>query len=602
MPKFEVLSEPDKKGNPPKGDAIFYAVDQAAISLLESLTPQEKAHLVPYLRIWRVDPTTGKPRWAGEDDSKPLSPLTLDLTSPPPFGQPVALAERPPASLERFTLQQQQVKGRITVFKLLIRVVIHRPDALPLRLPEGRDSVGSLLHPGMVHAAEFGWSSSTHVKNDLFNGNGLPNKDSRSIVPGRRTIYFQVVSYKFKLQQDGQIYVDIVAMESGLLNLRKWAIGEKKEDVVRIELPDPATLPPRRGLKDYYASEAGKALKERLQKELDAVIRQHASGGRLKLMHFLNFMSDTISDCFSESGYKKVFLRVGLFNSRCGFPSERYGPNEDMKDRSIGDFELPVKEVSQRFANLMKYGQEITVQNVLVPFLQLLSTGAAWSSKSRAKSKVKDPLTGQNLTLQSTPDIFGKVITNGDSIAFFILDAKREYTKISADDYITSDFSPTIPRSQLKEELSKRQVPYVAFGHANSYIKDATFDVNLDPLTQAHLIYQAHKGNLRPDAAEKAGENQPASATKVDAVDPGTLLFRSAIQGDILMLGNFAFDMFATIWLDFGVPQWSGPFALRSLEYSISRGEFTTKVSLIATGADPARAAQRAAKKAQVVG
>jgi hypothetical protein len=592
MAKFEVLTD-DKKGNPLKGESIFYAVDQSAISLMESLTAQEKAHIVPYLRIWRVDPRTGKPRWGAKDDeTKPVLPLTLQFTEPPSFGEPVRHAERPPASLESFVLEQAQEKGRITIFKVTMKIVIHHPDALPLKLPEGRDSVGSLLSPGMVHAAEFGWAASANVKNDIFNGNGLPNAESSSIVPGRRTIYFNIVNYDPTFTDNGEIHVTLTGMESGLLNLRRWSVGEKAPQT--IDLPDPATLPPRRGLKDYYKSPAGKKLKADLQNALNDVIKQNASGGKLKFIHFLNFLADTISNSFKESGYQKIYLRVGKFNERVGVPSARYGPvGKDMKGQSIGDFEIPVSDLRDKFAQLMKQGEEITVQNVLMPFLKIISEGTAWSNKNRPKSKIKDPLTGENLPLQSNPDVFGKIITNRDTIAFFILDAKREFTKISSDDFVNSDFEPTMPRSELKAELAKRQIPYIAFGHANSYIKEPKFNVNIDKLMQAHLIYQAYRGNPRPADAKNAGEITPSSATKVDAIDPGTLLFRSSIQGTIPMLGNFCFDMFATIWIDCLVPQWSGPYAIRNLKYEITRGHFGLSINVIAIGADPVRAALR---------
>jgi hypothetical protein len=64
-------------------------------------------------------------------------------------------------------------------------------------------------------------------------------------------------------------------------------------------------------------------------------------------------------------------------------------------------------------------------------------------------------------------------------------------------------------------------------------------------------------------------------------------MYSSAINGDMTMIGNFVFDVFGMVWLDFGVPIWSGPFTVMEHEDVLDRTGLTTRVTFRADGSDP---------------
>ena len=76
-------------------------------------------------------------------------------------------------------------------------------------------------------------------------------------------------------------------------------------------------------------------------------------------------------------------------------------------------------------------------------------------------------------------------------------------------------------------------------------------------------------------------------------------LWASALQGRITMYGNFAFDAFSQMWLDFGVPIWDNLFVVRGRTHVLTAGSFETIVELYSEQGDPLNA--RALESAQVI-
>ena len=79
----------------------FALAFQEAVDELESITASEKAQSVPYLKIWEIDPGSGKPKNPGKEKSIPKRPLSSQLVEPPHFGAPAgnaAYRERPDVS------------------------------------------------------------------------------------------------------------------------------------------------------------------------------------------------------------------------------------------------------------------------------------------------------------------------------------------------------------------------------------------------------------------------------------------------------------------------------------------------------------------------
>lgn len=571
MAKFEPIED---KGNPGEGTGLFYHVNQKAIEHLERLTAKDKAFTVPYLRMWQVDPRTGRPAFPDIPNSpnQPKRPITLQAIEPPAFGSPTDLSfrERPVFSIDRLSIKSEAFKGRYSIQTMNLRIVIHRPDAIGVP-PDDVDDFSSLIVPGNVHAVEYGWSSAP-ITNPLFNGEGI--NEHPVLIPARKTLYFTITNYNFGMSADRQIKVDIVAHESGMLNLRKFIVGTKSATVNPTDAKEfQYATPDREAQKNFYATDQGKAI---ISKTMKAVqdLRKNLVKGNVLLKDLLNgVFADTIAEAFKESGYKNVKLRYGYCNKRAGKTSKKFG-SADMGDKPIGDFPIPMETVIKVMTNNFKAGLAMTVQNFMTPFVNMLNQVSNWTNEAKARKSDGAPN-------QTTPDVFIKVVPNGDSIGLFLLDAKREFAGVTPDDMNKHFLGPNATPERIREELGKLGIPIISFLKANSYIRECEFQVIGDDKVKAHLIQQY----LGKDARVEG--NKPSVADKKKSVDARNLLYSAAIQGNITTLGNFAFELFGLVWLEFGVNRWDGPFNVRAHEDVISRGVFETKFHLISAGQDP---------------
>jgi hypothetical protein len=205
-----------------------------------------------------------------------------------------------------------------------------------------------------------------------------------------------------------------------------------------------------------------------------------------------------------------------------------------------------------------------------------LNDSRNWTSDGTAKKK-DDPST----PVQSIPEVFIKIVPNGSAIAMYIVDAKREFAGLTEQDDKKFILGPEATKEKIYDKLSDFGVPVISFLNGNSYIKDATFSVEGDPKIKAHFI-QKYYG-----VDKSKNKNQAGAQEKKKSLSAEETLFSAAITGDITTLGNFAFDTFSLVWLEFGVRRWDGPFNVRSREDTISRGVFETKISFVAAGSDP---------------
>ena len=100
---------------------------QKTIEQLESLSAVDIAMAIPYLKITRIDPETRKP-------SADVPPLNVFLQKPPEFGMAMVgkgrFSERPPASLESFSVATKQNYGHIIEQHVEMKIIAHRPSAV----------------------------------------------------------------------------------------------------------------------------------------------------------------------------------------------------------------------------------------------------------------------------------------------------------------------------------------------------------------------------------------------------------------------------------------------------------------------------------------
>lgn len=559
---------------------------QGAVDQLESITAAEKAQAVPYVRIWQVDAATGQPTHAHPDnESEPLAPLNLQLSAPPVFGSSVVdrLRERPPVSLDRISIKTQAPRGVITYQQVEMSFVVHRPDVIFDNPEPGVDNWSSMITPGLVHCMEYGWSASSGVKNGILNGEGYSDLESKppTIIPGRKRLRFVVTNYGFKISPDGQIQVNITAYEEGEFNLRQAILGTKEvknleKETRQVTGPDGVvTTVPRYDPKELY-TEAGRRVVKALQDRV-AGLRGNRTRGNDELVKFSTFadlvLAPTIEEALNEIGFTKVKLVMGDFNKRAGQPDKKYRLKYTGDSAYIGDFEMPLRDIEKTFNDTLKTGEQITLYNFINKFLGVFRDQRTWDRKNTKTDDGK-------MHLSKIPHVMVRTQMNPTqrSAVFSIVDIEREFTKLSDSE---RKFSPGVARSEIRDYLRSKGIPVVSFVRGNSYIQDANFDVTTDDKIKGILM----RRYLQP---AREGVTDPSIRQKFKTpVDPREVLYSSAIQGDVTMLGNFVFDLFGLVWLDFGVSRWDGPFSVREREDLIDRTGFSVRISLIAEGSDP---------------
>ena len=151
----------------------------------------------------------------------------------------------------------------------------------------------------------------------------------------------------------------------------------------------------------------------------------------------------------------------------------------------------------------------------------------------------------------------------------------------NSDDFIGTSGS----RSDLKKKLRDKKIPYISMLKGNSYMKEPTFEVNNDEMAKAIQAIRVFE-NLRKTRSDLTGS--PEIEGKFgSAPEPSQFIYSGSIMGNITMIGNFVFDPFSLIWIDFGVNAWSGLFNIMDKEDTIERGEFITRIRVMSESNDP---------------
>lgn len=576
----------------PTGSKPFVPSSQGAVDQLESIMPSDKAQSVPYVLLWEIDATTGKAMHARADGS-PKRPLSIVYVEPAKFGSSVndpslRFRERPPVSLERISVQTDNPRGIILYRRLELSFTVHRPDVVfDEHIDENgkhhgeQDSWSSLVTPGQAFALEYGWSASTGVKNGVLNGQGFSDPKKGVTITGRQQVRFTVTHYSFQFGADNQIKLNIKGIELGESGLRSAFLFKDPN-------PDPKPLVPAQKKQVIDPNSAAGVINSLLKKLQDEVSdkkdTQKGKRGVIgvpfgKLIDVVFF--DVIKKSYTDLGFDFKEMFIGTLNTRAGTPAQKYSGGAPVSSTPISDFTFPLDDIVKIFQQLMKAGNQLTVYNFIEPFMRTFSDSKIWD-RSNDKTDAK------NQSITQIPQIIGRTVTrrNKDGkmeVYFYIFDAWTEYTRFvsSSDKKLPDD---TVTRDQIKKVVNDNGIPFVSLVKANSYIESANFDTIQDDLMAAIKINQ-YFGDKSVNRAQKVGN--PDSAGKVGKAPPSQQIFSPVIQGSVTMIGNFVFDAFALIWLDFGISRWDGPFQLYGREDVIESGKFTTTMKIHSCATDP---------------
>lgn len=579
---FTVLGESDKPFSP---------ADKTVVDLLEGILSAEKGQAVPRVLFWEIDPTTGKAMRANQDGS-PRAPLSLQLAEPPKFGASVTdkefrFRERPPVSLERVSVKSRNPRGLLSYEEIEIAFTVHRPDVVFEDIDQtDHDAWASLIVPGRAHAMEYGWSASTGVKNGLLNGEGV-DAGNGVVIPGKRQIRFSIVTYDFAVLGDNQIRFNVKGIELGEFNLRQAFLTPQADQQQTGGSPadtQSAKAAARiKSEKDPYSSDRAelnrllKKVQDKVADKQNAPKGQKPGGKSVQFGKLLEFVFvPRIRDAFTEMGMEVKNIFVGRFNERAGKPTRKYG-NTDMAGRPISEFTFPLDEVQQVFTDLMNLGERLTVVNFISPFLRLFEDPTRWD---RGDEQDKFAHTVPQVAMRSA---FRRLNNGKIEVTFYIFDTNREYTRFAPSD--KDKLKPGhYTKSDVRQAVLDAGVPFVSLVKANSFVKEPAFQVVMDE--QMKSIFMRRYATQSRSREQVTSQPDVVAKQLTPPPDPRQL-FSASIQGDLVILGNFVFDVFMLIWIDFGVPFWDGPFNVLEKEDIIEPGEFTTRLKVVSAGTDP---------------
>lgn len=568
--------------------APFVTTPQAAIDALESLLPSEIAMAVPQIRMWTVDFNTGLPTRRNDFD-EPLRPISAIIVTPPAFGKAIASSdesaarfdERPDVSMDRFVVKTTNPMGVELFRSIEMSFVVHRPNVAFERRADG-DSWSDLLVPGNSFVVEYGWRSDpASVSNKILSGEPIVDDSSgvKVTVPNRRRMRFRVNNYTLRIDPDSQVRITVQAMEDGELTSRKALLGVAESSGSRFAFSiDGDTYD------DPYDDRSSvlSGLKARLDSARDTPGSFVVKGGT-KFVRF-GAIIDTlfvpaIVRSYSELGIKSVNVVRGNFSDGVGFARDNYG-GDRYAGKNIGEFMFRYDDVAKLMSDLVNAGKQLTLYNFMLKFIGVINSVDSWDgSRDKAKDGKKQIAMTPHLMMKNVVDDSGK------SVNFYIFDMNREMLKFERDTKSAFYRSIGTPTSEnIRSHLRAINVPVISLMRANSYIRSSNFDVEQDPLQKTIRMVRAlgKSAEDRSDVATKA-----SALLKRKGISAKELMYSSAINGSVTMVGNFAFDALSTVWLDFGFTRWSGPFVILEKEDVIEPGSFTTTVRLRATGEDP---------------
>jgi hypothetical protein len=581
-----------------KGKKFFFQ-NPAAFNELASITAVDKAQSVPYLKIWQVnqDGTPVFPDSRSKNQPDPTKTVSSVMITPPSFGETLSrYPERPPASIERVSVKNNfQLGGPILYREIQLDMVVHRPQLIFDETNRDYDHWSALILPGTMFAMTYGWQGTT--QNGIMNGQGVDGDAQHAFTPGTTTILFVVTKYNFSIAPDGSIKFTVIAHENGdnvlnhisLLDIKQGA-PDKSNKKKNKTVTGTASAQPTN------SQSAAIAIKQ-LQNEWDSLTGEDAQkvGKMIPLQKILDkIFAPRIEAALTGICFSGVELYIGNFNKKVGKAKKEFG-GDQLSDHSIGDFKIPVKWLKDRLGQLRSSGQQLTLLNFLMDLLSFLMSGDNWEGgltsaeeKDLADRVQNDPTLKKDIEQakilndrQSPPEIKVKSVTatkDGKYTAkIYIVDMKQATVAIDTSDRL----KPSTSRDDILKKLKDKGIPLVTFNNGLSYIETSQFSAEQDPQVLAVLISRA----VDPNRHQVANVTHAAQADP--SVDPRKLLYSSAIKGQVSMLGNFAFDSFQMVWLEFGVRRWDGTFYVFEKEDIVDRTGFISNVSFRSTGDDP---------------
>ena len=558
--------------------------------LMENMTPEKLGQISPYVRIHEIN-----------DDGSLGRKISTDLYQPPQFGRPLdfKFSERPDVSLENVRVKTVMPRGWILYRELDMAITVHRPDAV-FRAASG-SLMQSLLDFTKSHVIIYGWSGQQTV---LANGpppeskdkwkvgsgqpsfrgvgtpspngvNGLrdqPPPDYRQVMPTKATIRFKVTNYNFTITPDMQVKFAIHAIEDGEIASRDAVMFNNRNilplfDSSGLKLEDADVLFNKAIA--YFNDQITQHTVTMPVYVTDDKTKQQVTQPQqfISLLDVFNiFFADPITFAARQLGYHDVRLHLGMFNDNCPKTTAAYGSKE-YKGQSIADFMIPLKWVTDLMGQLKDNSVQMTAYGLIREVSNWVSNPEVWEYTDDTKM---------------TPELVLRTRYNAEvkgGFALFQLMDRKYFVANSQLNIGVGDFSS---KKALRKALAAKNIPFVSLMGKLSYIKDAKFEVINDEQMKSIFIRRAIS-KTRSEIATSDTRN----AQLFGGLPGFAMMYRSAIKGTITVLGNFAFDAFGLLWMDFGIPAYDGLFYVLQKEDQVDSTGFYSSLTLQAEGSNP---------------
>lgn len=560
MAEWKLLTAGDSKSRDMYRQAPYRSV-QALVDI-DSAT---MANLVPMIKIQKLN-RDGVPE--GEA-------LSNDFYTAPAFGTSIGqFPERPAASIESVTVKDHAPRGWYLFSEITINMIVHRPDAVFGSGPGKSSAISAILDMENELLLTYGWVGQSCVLTD---GMKLESTDTNdSFTMSQRTLRFRITHYNFSMTPDGQIKFTINALQNGEMLIRNSNVFAAKvfktiinENTPKKDLPT-AFVKAKKELGSVLSKDRPKKSYTPTDNNGDVIPGGDKKAAFITLKEIFDILfTDVIEKAAQASKYDDVALEFDIFNSKSPKTIPFY-LSQETAGKNIGDFKVQVTEVIELFGQLSEAGESTSVYGFMNSILRIFSNPSMWIDGDKLN------VTLPEIWLRTTYDVAKKKAT------FQVVDRKTYLgllKSIDADDHTTGDPDK---KALLKTLLEVNNIPKLELYAQGSYVKDAKFDVIWDErMTSIFVLKQL---NLTRD---QLANSVPAVQRKYGGASKYATLYRSAVKGEITIVGNFIFNVFGMIWIQFGIWPYDNIYSILEKTDTIGRDGFTSSLSVIANGLDP---------------
>lgn len=584
-----------------RGDyKTFVRASIAGLELLQSATAADIAGCVPFINITQIHPDTGEV--VNENIMK-------EIVGVSPFTDKVGhlFPERPNVSLQSLTVKTEQMQSAHTRLLVNIEFVVNRPNVV--FSSDEYNAWRELLVEGNMFVLEYGWRSNTKmVKNEMLNGIGYYDRDSGMTVQSKTSLLIGLIKYTVNLEVNGTLRFSFEMASMGNTGMRHVSLFDELTNELSINdavgpilkmkklgadlldsIDDAASKKKRiakkqqssvqlndklaKKVKEEYSKALIKKFENALQSRVISIDQKYGFvKDKRRFVRFGDIMDDLVAPILERMatriGYKRIDLFFGNFNERCGTTSDNYG-SEKMSGKSIGDFPIPVDKLKEAMSKTALKGREMRVESLVETLISIMRQQGCWKADA---VRVPSLFTTSRDIPEDGRNVFVYAIIDGHDGSAII--------ESQGEEIASEDVTKEIVFNKLKE----KGIPIIELGRVDSIFKSFDFTINPDQLQVK--VFADRSLTHRKDQLQMVDQPDPQSLA--GRSNRNALIPLSVLNGSIEMLGNFIFQTFSYVWVEFyGAHTITGIYNVKGRTDTIEAGNFSTTIELFSEGIDP---------------